>query len=176
MEKYDLLEPDRYYHIYNQGNDGINLFQNEDNYLFFLQKFEKYISPVAKIYSYALMPNHFHFLVLIKSDSNEKLASQAFANLFNSYAKAYNKQQKRSGSLFRRKFRRKRINNQNQLINTVLYIHNNPVKHGYCEHTVQYPWTSYHDVISKDDTFIQRSRVLELFEDRNNFIYCHKTD
>lgn len=174
MEKYDLLEPEQYYHIYNQGNDGINLFKNEGNYLFFLQRFEKYISAVASIYAYALMPNHFHFLVQINSDLDEKKASQAFGNLFNSYAKAFNKQQKRSGSLFRRKFKRKKIVDQKQLINTIIYIHNNPVKHGYREHSIEWAWTSYHDFLSEDETFINKKEVLKLFGSRENFIFNHK--
>lgn len=173
MEKYDLLEPEQFYHIYNQGNDGINLFKNEGNYLFFLQRFEKYITPVAHIYAYALMPNHFHFLVQIKTDSDEKMVSQAFSNLFNSYAKAFNKQQKRSGSLFRRKFRRKKIGSQQYLENTLIYIHNNPVKHGYSSSAIEYPWTSYHDYLTTEKTFINKD-ALEWFNGIEEFKEAHR--
>jgi flagellar hook-basal body complex protein FliE len=76
----------------------------------FLQRFKKQITPVANIYAHALMPNHFNFLVQIKSDTNEKIASQGFGNLFNRYANSFNKQQNKSGSLFRRKFRGKKMN------------------------------------------------------------------
>jgi REP element-mobilizing transposase RayT len=173
LEKYDLLEPDQFYHIYNQGNNGINLFLNAGNYLFFLQRFEKYIVPVAHIYAYALMPNHFHFLVQIKSNCNEKIASQAFGNLFNSYAKAFNKQQKRSGSLFRRKFRRKKIENQQYLNNTLIYIHNNPVNHGYCDDSIEYSWTSYHDYLSNESTFINKEVALKWFDGVEEFKEAH---
>ena len=174
MEKYDLLEPEQHYHIYNQGNDSINLFKNEGNYLFFLQRFEKYITPVAHIYAYALMPNHFHFLVQIKTDSNEKTASQAFANLFNSYAKAFNKQQNRSGSLFRRKFRRKKIGSQRYLENTLIYIHNNLVKHGYSNSAIEYPWTSYHNYLTIEETFINKYAV-EWFKGIKKFKIGHES-
>lgn len=173
MEKYDLLEPEQFYHIYNQGNDGINLFKTADNKLFFLQRFQKYISPIANIYGYALMPNHFHFLVQIKEDSNEKIASQAFGNLFNSYAKAFNKQQNRSGSLFRRKFRRKKIESQQYLLNTLIYIHNNPVKHGYSGSAIEYPWTSYHDYLTTEETFINKD-AFEWFKGIESFKEAHR--
>lgn len=75
--------------------------------IYFSYNLLKDIIAVAPVYAYALMPNHFHFLIQIKTGSNEKLASQAFSNLFNSYVKAFNKQQNKSGSLYKRKFRKK---------------------------------------------------------------------
>lgn len=173
MEKYDLLEAQGYYHIYNQGNDGINLFLNEGNYLFFLERFHKYISPIAHIHAYALMPNHFHFLVQIKDGVDEKKASQTFGNLFNSYAKAFNKQQKRTGSLFRRKFKRRKIESQTYLKNTLIYIHNNPIKHGYSSSAIEYPWTSYHDYLAMEETFVNIDTV-EWFKGIDEFKEAHK--
>jgi REP element-mobilizing transposase RayT len=173
MEHYDLLAPDQYYHIYNQGNARIDLFLGKDHYEFFIQRFVKHITPVAHIYAYVLMPNHFHFLVQIKSDSTEKIASQAFANLFNSYAKAFNKQQDRTGSLFRRKFRRKKIENQRYLKSALVYIHNNPVKHGFTTAAIEYPWTSYHDYFSNDSTFLNKNEAISWFNDLNGFKAAH---
>ena len=60
------LVPDNYYHIFNRGNNKENLFSNDGNYLFFLNKLKKYILPHLKIFSYCLMPNHFHFLAQVR--------------------------------------------------------------------------------------------------------------
>jgi hypothetical protein len=87
------------------------MFKNEGNYLFFSQRFEKYFTPVPNINAHALQPNHFPFLVQIKPDINEKIASQAFRNLINSYAKAFNKQLNRIGNLIRKKIKSKKIEN-----------------------------------------------------------------
>lgn len=57
------LYPEIYYHIYNRGNNGENLFLEERNYIFFLEKLALYILPVAKIYAYVLLKNHFHLLI-----------------------------------------------------------------------------------------------------------------
>jgi putative transposase len=65
------LEPDCFYHIYNRGINGCTIFENLDNYLFFLKQFSKYVIPLCDIYAYCLMPNHFHFVLKIKS--NEEL-------------------------------------------------------------------------------------------------------
>jgi hypothetical protein len=39
------------------------MFKDEGNYLFFSQRFEKYVTLVPNINAHALQLNHFHFLV-----------------------------------------------------------------------------------------------------------------
>jgi len=53
--------------VVNHGINKDDLFYNEDNYNFFLKKLKFYICPIAEIYSYSLLPNHFHLMVKIKS-------------------------------------------------------------------------------------------------------------
>jgi putative transposase len=64
----EALKPDNIYHIYNHANGNENLFHNDENYLYFLKLFFEFISPIADVYSYCLLPNHFHFLLKIKSE------------------------------------------------------------------------------------------------------------
>jgi hypothetical protein len=56
---YPPLEPGHYYHIYNRGNNGENLFVEDENYRFFLDKYAKYCYPVFDTFSYCLLKNHF---------------------------------------------------------------------------------------------------------------------
>ncbi len=63
------LEHGKYYHIYNRGINGENLFREKANYLYFLKLYDKYIDPVAETYAWCLMPNHFHLLVRIKDEA-----------------------------------------------------------------------------------------------------------
>ena len=62
------IEADCFYHIYNRGINGENIFKSDRNYFFFLNKVSQFLIPVCDIYAYCLMSNHFHFLVKIKSD------------------------------------------------------------------------------------------------------------
>jgi putative transposase len=77
-----LLSADKYYHIYNHACGNEELFHTHDNYLYFLRKFSEYVNPVS--YAYCLMPNHFHFLLQIKSEQelllffNEKYGQRLF--------------------------------------------------------------------------------------------------
>ena len=59
------FETGHIFHIYNQGNNRQKIFFNRENYLFFLRKIKIYILPYADILAWCLMPNHFHFMVLV---------------------------------------------------------------------------------------------------------------
>jgi len=60
------LSPATTYHIFNHANGFENVFREEENFRFFLNKYRQYISPVAETYAYCLMPNHFHLVVRIR--------------------------------------------------------------------------------------------------------------
>lgn len=63
------LQPDSSYHIFNHANGFENIFRHEANYYYFLEKYRKYISPIAETYAYCLMPNHFHLVIRIRKRS-----------------------------------------------------------------------------------------------------------
>lgn len=45
----ESFESDAIYHIYNHGNGDDLIFRENKNYRFFLERFRKYISPIAKV-------------------------------------------------------------------------------------------------------------------------------
>lgn len=63
MEK---LQTNRSYHIFNHANEFENIFTEDENYRFFLDKYKQYITPIAETYAYCLLPNHFHLVVRIR--------------------------------------------------------------------------------------------------------------
>ncbi len=182
------LEPDCFYHIYNRGIDGCTIFKETTNYEHFLGLYDKYISFVADTFAWVLMGNHFHLLVRIKNPETnlnpegfqnlrgltvEKRINQQFSNLFNAYTKAFNKMYGRTGSLFEHTFRRKLITNNEYLKQAILYIHNNPIHHGFCSHPIEYPWSSYLTCISVKPTKLNREAVMGWFDNQANFKYMH---
>lgn len=68
MRKIQPIETGGYYHIYNCGINGINLFTTHDNYRYFMQLYNKYIDAIAETFAWCLMPNHFHAMLKIKDD------------------------------------------------------------------------------------------------------------
>ncbi|KOH44027.1 hypothetical protein [Sunxiuqinia dokdonensis] len=139
MQEIEPLTYGRYYHIYSHGVGNRDLFRETDNYDYFLDLYDKHISPIAETYAWVLMKNHFHLLVRIRNVdeclnltgfenlSGLKPLHQHFSNLFNAYTKAFNKYYETRGSLFERPFKRKRIHHKAYFKSIVLYIHNNPV-------------------------------------------------
>ena len=128
------------YHIFNRGNNSEKIFFEEENYRYFLKLLKKYIVPVADIYAYCLLQNHFHFLVRIKEKKEidfqklkystvdkpiEVSASRQFSHFLNAYSQAINKKFGRTGSLFEKRFERKEITDENYLRQVILYINNN---------------------------------------------------
>ena len=96
-----------------------------------------------------------------------------FSHLMNAYAKYLNKRTGRHGSLFERPFKRKIIKNEWYLKQVILYIHNNPVHHGFCSHPMEYPWSSYLTCVSIKPTKLKRDRIIGWFDDQANFKYMH---
>jgi REP element-mobilizing transposase RayT len=183
MQPLQPITPGHYYHIYNRGIDGCDLFREPENFEYFLGLFDKYISPIADTFAWVLMKNHFHFLIWVKEETSNltgfenlsglKPPHQHFSNLFNAYTKAFNKRFSRHGALFERPFKRKLIHNETYLKQVIVYIHNNPVHHGISEHPVEYPWSSYLTCISVKPTRLHRDTVISWFDDAANFRYMH---
>ena len=71
--KLELLIPGCTYHVYNRANGNEKLFLSNENYRYFFEKYMIYISPIANTFCYCLMPNHFHFLIKIKSLEEVKI-------------------------------------------------------------------------------------------------------
>jgi putative transposase len=101
-------------------------------------------------------------------------ATKHFAHLFNAYAKYFNKKNNRHGSLFERPFERKLIDNEEYLRRVIIYIHNNPVHHGFCSHPIEYPWSSYLTCITLKPTKLHRDAVVGWFDNVANFKVMHE--
>lgn len=173
--KLAALETSCFYHYYNRGNNKENLFVEEANYMFFLKLLKKYIVPVAEIYSYCLLPNHFHLVLKIKEENelpkNIKL-HQPFSNLFNAYSKSFNKKYNRTGSLFQKHPKRIKIISEVYLKNLILYVNTNPDHHSIGDFTT-YKYSSYQSILSEGCTSLNREYVLAVFNDKENFRSVH---
>jgi REP element-mobilizing transposase RayT len=187
------LEPGNYYHVYNRGVNRCNLFYTNENYNHFLRLYEKYIDPIAETYAWALLKNHFHLLVRIREESEINLHRLPvpvkmqtpdakpqlkkphlyFSDLFNAYSQAINKQENRTGSLFQRPFRRIPVDNQEYFRRLIVYIHTNPVNHGFTDDYRSYPWSSYGSILSIKPTRLQREKVIGWFSGEGEFILKH---
>ena len=176
-----FMKPDRFYHIYNRACGFEKLFLSDSNFRFFLEKFAENLKSYITLYAYCLMPNHFHFLVKTKNlfgiEDPGKIYSKNFSNFFNSYAKAFNKFNKRKGSLFSQNFKKKEIDSMEYLRNVTLYIHQNPVKHGYVNKIDKWKYSSYKEIISGKPVYCHgNTEMVEWFRSLDILKFCHKIE
>ena len=200
MEK---LQPNSSYHIFNHANGFENIFTEDENYRFFIEKYQQYILPIAETYAYCLLPNHFHLVVRIrrrevleevfrnfKSTNFSKVQnfgkvevtdnmieyyiSKQFANLFSCYTQSFNKVNKRRGSLFLKNFRREPIEDKAYFLNAVIYTHRNPVHHAFCDRYTDWSYTSFCEIKERNSQIIEVDKLLRMFGGRDSFIDLHE--
>jgi putative transposase len=185
------LQADCYYHIYNRGINGENIFKEERNYVFFLTKYAQFLSPYISTYAYCLLKNHFHLLIRTHSEAtinaafaiNHKqekniswIISNAFGSFFKSYSQAVNKAYERTGRLFEEPFRRIRVYNNAYFAELIYYIHRNPQKHGFVDDFKDYPHSSYHTHLLTSATKLQRDEVISWLGDKKAYEKFHSTE
>lgn len=195
MKYLDEFLPDSYYHVFNHAVGTETLFRERENYFFFLKRYAHYITPIAKTFSYCLMPNHFHFFIQFRSADEiymlakerkpdlipdrmsfdfHKFLMQQLSNCLNSFAKSVNKRFERKGALFLDFTRRIRVNDPVYFRNLVYYIHLNPVKHGFCESPTEWEFSSYRACINHSkNSRLDRSYLEEWFDDGSDFESYH---
>ena len=186
------LFPDSTYHLFSRAIGDDKIFRDKGNFHFFLLRLQKYILPVAHIYAFCLLPNHFHLLVRIKDltaikayfdvvkkekafteESISDFIMERFSNLLNSYAKSFNKVYRRKGGLFIDYIRRVEITTDAQLWSTVFYIHKNPVHHGYCQPLNDWQWSSYKAYSKKTMQWIDCTEVIRCYGSLTSFLQFH---
>jgi hypothetical protein len=172
-----------FFHIYNRGNNGENIFLQQRNYGYFMQLWWKHISPVAETWAYGLLRNHFHAVVYIrkKEDLIPNLSGfkirepgQCFSNFFNAYARGVNIAVQRTGALFERPFKRIPVDNESYLMRLIVYVHQNPQKHQFVTDFRDWNYSSYHELTSDVPTRLQRDKLLRLFGSHADFIRIHQ--
>jgi len=173
-----------FYHLYNRGVAKLPIYRCSSDYRRFLQKYEEYSKALGiDTVSYALLPNHFHFLLgcLSKEPNLEGLLRR----LSTGHAMYFNRKYDRVGHLFQNRYRVKRVTTEFYLLHLSRYIHQNPLKLArgnkalaeQWKFIVKYPWSSYHAYwrtakIRLGDT-ISMNSVPEIIFDNNNV--CLKT-
>lgn len=146
MNQYDkIFPPENFYHIYNRGNNKELLFQEDENYRYFLKRLHDYFDPCGiAVVAYCLMPNHFHVLVYIQREVNFSNVMRSFTS---SYVKSFLKWSGRTGHLFEGDFQSRMIERDGYLEHICRYIHLNPVKANLVTLPEQWEYSDYREWI-----------------------------
>ena len=167
------LLPGNMYHVYNRGNNYERIFLKRSDCTEFLYSYEKYLRKIADLYAFALLANHFHFVIRILDDCQDGDFSKEYSRFINHYTYRINKRDGRSGSLFLNPFKRIHINNEDYLKRLIFYIHYNPEKHGAIENFRNSDFSSYKYYIEYENPIIKKSPILNIFGSKREFIDYH---
>ncbi len=192
------LMPNRIYHVYNHANGGDDLFKSAENFRYFLRLYASHLCPIFDTYAYCLLPNHYHLLVHVKeleavwpalqrspkgfekplglerqTEISDLLAHRV-GSFQNAYAKAFNKQQGRIGSLFMQSFCRKPVEDHSYYVQVMHYIHMNPGYHGLIDDWRNWPYSSYRAFFSTGSSKVDREDALSRCGGKATFETLHQ--
>jgi len=165
-----ILERDKLYHVFNRTVGDELLFRSDENYRFFLRRYQTFLAESVETISYCLLPNHFHFFIRVV---DEQRASLNFKRLFQSYSLAYNRSIKRRGTLLERPFKRKEVLKSEHISRLIRYIHQNPQKHGFVDNFRKWKWTSFHEVYGQNGNRMTSKFAEDWFLSKSEFESFH---
>ena len=106
----------------------------------YLESIERYHAEGSvKLFAYCILDNEVHLLL----EEEEENVSQFMKRVGISYVRWYNRENKRSGALFRDRYASSPIEDPASCIQMIRRIHQLPVLSGYVPHMEDYPFTSY---------------------------------
>jgi REP-associated tyrosine transposase len=180
----EKLEEGEYYHIFNRGINRTDIFREQRNYDYFLQKYQECMSDVVDTLAYNLLKNHFHLFVFVKEnifvprkigEGEIRLnASKQLGHLFNGYAQGFNKVYNRTGGLFESPFHRKLVDSDEYITSLLYYIHNNAAHHNLVTDFKEWPYTSYHKVMSGDSSIVKGQFAIDWFGGKSQLENYHR--
>jgi putative transposase len=159
---------DHYFHFFNHAVYEVNLFNESADYEKCISLFLKYIKPYEfSIISYCLMPNHYHLLLLQKTDISFSQISNKIWYVYTCY---YNKKYNRKGTLFSNKLQHIWVSNENYLLKLCAYIHLNPVNANLATNPSKWKWSNYNDLIDyRNNCFIDHHFMSNYFPNPHEY-------
>ena len=167
-----------FYHVYNRGVEGRDIFIDDQDYKIFLGYVKRYLTRIPhnevaprwrsdvvdklQLVAYCLMPNHFHLLVKQKTTDGMSIFVKT---LMNSYVRYFNKKYKRIGGLFQGVFKAVQITEEPYLLHVTRYIHLNPLDlHTMTLNKLEDYFCSYGEYLGKRHTsWIHPEEILSMF-------------
>jgi REP element-mobilizing transposase RayT len=132
-----------------RGIEKRDIFQGSGDRMAFLDRLsEIIIEGEAKLYAWALMPNHFHLLVR----PCEASLSDIMRRLLTGYAVWHNMRHNRTGHLFQNRYKSIVVEEERYFLELVRYIHLNPARANHLSEPAQldrYPYTGHAVIMGK---------------------------
>lgn len=139
----ELVTP--YVHYFNRGVNKEAIFFSNDGYDYLLRLVFRFLPyyPIELV-AYCLMPNHYHLLLKVDTLLD---GSRYIQRVFNACTQGVNKQVGRVGTLFQGNVKKRFIENDDYLRETIKYIHLNPLKSDLVQRAEEWKFSDYREWI-----------------------------
>lgn len=147
------------FHVYCRGNNGQKVLEQESQKKSFLHL----VTSAKKrydfdIYNYAVMDNHYHFLL----DVVGLVLPKVMHFLNRGYSECHKRLENRVGRLWQGRYKSTPIKDLNHLLTCAAYIELNPVRAGIVADPGDYRWSSYrhyafgekNDLVTENPEFV----------------------
>ena len=150
------------YHIINRGNMRMQVFNDMDDYEYFLELLEKASKREnVEIHSYCLMPNHFH-LLLIPKEANS--LSRLMQWVMTSHVRYYHKKNKTSGHIWQGRYKSFIVEKESYYITLIRYIEANALRAKLVRNAEDWDYGSLMEREHKHRTLLSKP-YMELYEE-----------
>ena len=167
--------PGAMYHVMSRGNRKMAIFEDEEDYAFFL----KTMIAVKKKYPFTihgicLMTNHFHLSI----ETGEVELWKIMQSLLSLYAEWYNHRHHYTGHVFEGRYTSCMIEDRAYFLEVSRYIHLNPVKAQLVQDPLAYEYSSYGVFMEgiKDEKYrVKRTKcrtLIEILTDTSRVLSC----
>lgn len=173
-----IESPNTFFHVYNRGVEGRNIYLDDEDYLFFTSLLKRHLStspqtgkkraykhfrPFIDLNAYCLMPNHYHLLIYQKD--NPTALAKLMSSIITAYTMYFNQRYGRRGPLFETRYKASPIVDDTYLLHISRYIHLNPAEFKL------WPHSSYIAYISEYDfpDILAPEVILDLFDSKKAY-------
>jgi putative transposase len=153
------------HHVVAKGNAGAAITLTDNDRDLLLDRLGRTITRHRwSCLAYCILDTHLH-LVVGTAEPNLGLGMKW---LLGPYAQAFNERHERRGHLFCARFYSKRIESDEHLVSTIVYVALNPVRAGMVDEPGHWPWSSYASTVgrARPPSFLDVEASLELVDSR----------
>lgn len=163
-----LVVPGYPHHVTQRGNGRCQTFFNDEDYALYRDLLaEAAQKSGAQIWSYCLMPNHVHIIVVPQDEDGLR---RTFADAHRRYTGYINARRRVTGHLWQGRFGSV-VMDEEHLAHAVRYVALNPVRANLVKHAEDWPWSSTRALVcGKDDALVTVGPVLERYGDFTDFL------
>ncbi|MDB5936693.1 MAG: transposase, partial [Massilia sp.] len=133
--------PDVPLHITQRGNNRLNCFFGEIDYLVYLELLRAAAQDAScDLHAYVLMTNHVHLLITPK---DERGPASLMKSLGERYVQYVNRRYARTGTLWEGRYHSCLVQSERYLMVCQRYIELNPVRAMLADNPARYQWSSF---------------------------------